>query len=567
MPEEAVAWESLLDALRPALEAGPGAASTVLFFSVCDGVRRARIFHVRAATCTLAWNAGRARCLEIAAGLTGPERWLRVDRVQGVHATTWGLLRARLAQTKRNYFRWGVALDEALEHAFLEAEINAHAMLYPRGDVPHAIVNEGNFLLHAKTRYGIETVDWADARPVWLFGTEGWFADASGVYPLIRGDGAAAGRRALDRFDEHVVPAMIEGGAGYLARQVDAQGRFCYGTFPCFDRAIAHYNVLRHASTAYAMVDAWPVVPSSALREAIERALGYLCSALVRVYHDSSRPPRAYVVDEGGEIKLGANAVALLALTRHAQVFGGPGHTELMDWLGNGILAMQDDATGGFVHVLHAEDLSVKEASRIVYYDGEAAFALMRLYALTGESQWLAAVERAFDHFIAAEYWRAHDHWLAYCVNELTLHRPLERYFEFGLRNVADYLDFVLLRETVFPTLLELMMASQAMLVRLQGLPQMRYLLERVDLEKFERALRHRAQYLANGFFWPEWAMYFRAPRKIVRSFFIRHHGFRVRIDDVEHYLSGLVAYHRDGVAAWSVPPAAELLAAPSPCG
>jgi hypothetical protein len=549
MPEESVAWESLLEVLRPRVAAACPGAAVVLFFSVCDGTRRASIVQARAATFDEAWAEGRMRCLGLAAGLGGAQRWLRVDCVRAVQATTWAALRERLAQTKRNYFRLGIALDAVLECAFLEGELNAHAMLYPRGEVPHAVVNEGNFLLHAKTRYGIESIDFQDAAPVWLFATLGWFADAQGAHDLEGGETAAAGRRLLPRFDAEAARALVESGAGYLARQVDARGRFAYGTFPCFDRAIAHYNALRHASTVYAMVDAWPQARSEALRQAAERALDYLRANLVRVCQEGGQPPRAFVVDEGGEIKLGANAVALLALARHAEVFGGRQHAELMEQLGRGILSMQDGATGRFVHVLQAADLSVKAAHRTIYYDGEAAFALMRLYAATGDARWLGAVERAFEHFIAAEHWRAHDHWLAYCVNELTLHRPLECYFAFGVRNVADYLDFVLLRETTFPTLLELMMATQALLVRLRRMPFGAAVLQGLDLGRFERALRHRAQYLANGFFWPEWAMFFRAPHRIVGSFFIRHHGFRVRIDDVEHYLSGLAAYLRDGVA------------------
>lgn len=514
------------------------------FFSLCDGQRRAELVHVSAESPAAAWQKGATRAQQLAKSSQLKVHWLRVDWVKSAEETNWQQLKARLARTKRNYFRYGLALDADLKIAFLEQELNANAMLYGGNQVGHAQLNEKNFLVYAKRRFGKQTaLNFEDGEPVYLLHTQGVFC-AQGQQPqLLYPSGKNAGRRILETLDQASTLELIESSSRYLATQVQESGRFHYGWHPCFDRAIPTYNALRHASSTYSMLEAWEVTGDTALKAAIDRALHYLTRELIREVEIENGEQLAFLVDQNDEIKLGGNAVCLLALVKYTELTGSPEYQTLMKRLALGVRHMQDQASGQFVHVLHYPDLSVKEDFRIIYYDGEAAFGLMRLYGLTRDPRWLETVELAFEYFIAAKHWEAHDHWLSYCVNELTLYRPQERYYRFGIDNVAGYLDFVANRITTFPTLLELMMAAEKMVTRLRQSGQHPHLLARIDLDEFYRALDKRAHHLLNGHFWPEYAMYFKNPKRILGSFFIRHHGFRVRIDDVEHYLSGYVAY------------------------
>ncbi|MCC8405629.1 UDP-N-acetylmuramoyl-tripeptide--D-alanyl-D-alanine ligase [Paraburkholderia sp. MMS20-SJTN17] len=518
--------------------------SFVLFFSWSDGQRRADVVSTTAPTFDEAWTLGMERAAQ-AVGTTGVTvQWLRVDWVENVEGTTWRALRERLEQTKRNYFRSGLSLDSSFTHAFLETELNANAMLYGGAAHAHAVVNMKNFERYAANRHKLANVDFADARDVYVFSSRGAFTSRqSQEVHLLHGTGPNAGRRVMEHLEPADVRELVASGSRYLAGQVQQDGRFHYGWHPCFDRAIGTYNTLRHASSVYAMLEAWEVTRDSDLKIAIDAALHYLVNELIMPVKLPSGARAAFLVDAKAEIKLGGNGVCLLALVKYSELTGSREYMDLLEQLATGILFMQDADTGKFSHVLNYPDLSVKQAFRIIYYDGEAAFGLMRLYGLTNDARWLAAVEKAFGFFIEANHWKAHDHWLSYCVNELTRHRPLEAYYKFGIQNFAGYLDFVIGRITTFPTLLELMTAAEQMIGRLRQQPELEHLLAGVDLDKFFQALHARAQRLLNGYFWPELAMYFANPGRITGSFFIRHHAFRIRIDDVEHYLSGFVAY------------------------
>src|SRR5699024_9379784 len=85
--------------------------------------------------------------------------------------------------------------------------------------------------------------------------------------------------------------------------------------------------------------------------------------------------------------------------------------------------------SGGFKHVLSYSNYDIKDLHRIIYYEGEAVFALLRLYSLDKQDRWLEEARKSLDYFIEKDYWKHHDHWLSYAANEITDYIPEDKYF------------------------------------------------------------------------------------------------------------------------------------------
>ncbi len=521
-------------------EAPSQSADTILFLSIAFKSERATVLVEKNTTFQDAWDEIYHKGQAYVQAKSMEKPLLKVDIVRNIKKENDAEFAEKITKTKKNYFRYGISFDDQFQHAFLEQELNGNAIIRIDPKSKRGYIDERNLKFYIKKhRPDLNPINFSQVKSVYTFTTKGYLNDGEKCYELQTGE-RDNGRR-LTPLNEQELEKLIKGGRDYLVRLSKQSGVFTYGYFSCFDREIKHYNTLRHASTLYSMCETYELFPTEELRLSIIRGLQYLINNCISTKQSESEAFLLEKIKGGIEVKLGGNAAAILAITKFSEVFKDDRHIAIAEKLAAGIARMQNE-DGSFVHVLQYPTLKVKDKYRIVYYDGEAAFALMRLYKLTENEQYLQMVKKAFEYFLANNYWKHHDHWLSYCTNELTKYCPEDQYFEFGLKNVEGRLNFIYDRITTFPTFLELTVAAYRMVDRIKEVGS-EHLLADFDEQKLVNTIHKRADYQRNGYFYPELAMYYKKPDRISGAFFIRHHSFRARIDDVEHNLSGYIEY------------------------
>ena len=50
---------------------------------------------------------------------------------------------------------------------------------------------------------------------------------------------------------------------------------------------------------------------------------------------------------------------------------------------------------------------------------------------------------------------------------------------------------------------------------------------------------------MLGGYLYPEIAMYMKVPSSVVYTFCVRHDSYRIRIDDVQHYIGGYYNFYK----------------------
>lgn len=469
---------------------------------------------------------------------------LKFDIAYNIQQETWYEIEQTLKnQFHNNHYRKGISFDDNFKISFLEQELYGKAII--RGlsyDTPNFFdQNNLNLAIIKKYQDNNIVLKINEIQDIWTFDTHAVFYENGQLIPL-QTCFTENGVRYLTESKQQHLTKMIKGNAEFLSQQIQTNGRYIYGFFPAYDREIRSYNTVRHCTTTYALIETLALDLQPNVVSKIQSAIDY---ALTNFYVEKD-DDLAYMLDGADlnqldEIKLGANAAAVLMLTKYQSMVGDQSYLKYAKALANGILSMIDKQ-GETTHVVSFPSYKIKEKFRIIYYDGEAALALLRLYQLDSAPRLLETVQLMFEQFIEKKYERYHDHWLSYCTNELTKICPEEKYFQFGINNYLRHMIFIRNRKTAYATLLEMMMAAYQMVCRLRNLG-LHELFVKSQFEDLKKLIEFRTEFQRTGFFYPEVAMYMACPDKILNAFYVRHDRFRIRIDDQEHNLSGYVAY------------------------
>lgn len=530
---EQVLSDARLDEISGDIEVG--LPDNVVFLSVCSGEERAKVFTGTGVDRKAAWLSAYDQAKSFIEEENYNAVWLKADLMSEAKTYDTVEFSTELHHYRPEFFRYGIAFDKNFETALLEAELNGAKIL----DYENECVDESYLNTYLK-KAGRSTLSSLPDSYV-VFKCVGWMCDENDeVYDLIS-DIDDYGRRKVDTVDKQYAAELIKNASGFLIDQVKDDGSFVYGYYPRFDKNIDNYNIVRHASTLWSLVCQYRMTGNEELVPVIDRAIDYMVENAIVERNDEI----SYLYEEkSDEIKLGGCGVAVVALTEYMDAFGSDKYKDLAIKLGNGILTMLDQDSGEYYHVLDGEFIK-KEQFRTVYYDGEATFALCRLYSLTSDEKWLNAAKSAVEHFISADYVQYKDHWVAYSMNEITKYVDDERYYTFALRNAQENLDTIYNRDTTYHTYFELLMSTFEIYDRMieRGI-HIDYLDNGFDLEYFLRTIYKRADHMLCGYFYPEYAMYMANPNSILDTFMVRHDGYRVRIDDVQHNVGGYYLYY-----------------------
>lgn len=339
--------------------------------------------------------------------------------------------------------------------------------------------------------------------------------------------------------------------ANYLARAVNATGKFNYIFKPDINYYPLEYNITRHAGTLYAMFEYCEFFPNQAVLNAGKRGLDFLLQKILAEDNSDS-----LCVLENGIASLGSSALSAVALQKYIQVTKDKTYLPILIGLGNFIVGKLQE-TGEFkpTKEFYLKEITLKvNPSR--YAPGEAVLALLRIYSTDNNLKWLKAAEKAIYWLITVrdkiipDFF--HDHWLTYALNEIYQYRKENIYLEHARKICHSTLTQQTTdspypdwnggygrnpRSTPAATRGEGLYAAYSLFKQ--------YGKDKEFLQTIQDVYRQLVLFELSTQFLEESTLYFSNPIDALGGFQGAHTSTEIRIDYVQHNMSSLLGYYK----------------------
>ncbi|MDQ3438722.1 MAG: hypothetical protein M3478_00045, partial [Planctomycetota bacterium] len=363
--------------------------------------------------------------------------------------------------------------------------------------------------------------------------------------PLYRG------HRAFTPLTPQDLHAAADAAGAYLVRSIQETGRQDYSYRIDMDAFPREYNIVRHAGAIWSMIDLYRETKDEETLAAIERSMRYL---LAQVRPMRVGDQQAAGVVEEDHVSLSGNALAALALGAYIEVTGKKEHLPILRVLGKSMLAAQ--APGGRF-VIQRQKFSTGDVlfEDGPYAPGEAILAMLKIDDVDPNPALIDASVRGAKFLINVRDADllpeeiTHDHWLLYALRALHAKKPDNLYVEHAIRLCRSIIEQQHPRgdTKVEPDAIGAWAEARSTpaAVRSEGLlaasALMRSVGRHTEAKQFLDAARESIAFQLRTQVWPESAMHCRNPRRAIGAFREDLGGVYVRIDFVQHNLSGIL--------------------------
>lgn len=241
--------------------------------------------------------------------------------------------------------------------------------------------------------------------------------------PVITADSLSA---------EQVRDGAIAAGR-YLARGIDADGRFRYLVDAPTNRTLPGYDWPRHAGATYFLTQVAALTHDREVSFAALRAGSFLRDhAMVEC-----GPTRC--IGSEPVVDLGSTALTVIAFVEIARTGLDPGYAVILPPL-TAFMRGQQRPDGEFMHEYDRRTSQPIDV-QLLYYSGEAALALARAHSVTGDPRDLAAATSAVAYlagrgwsFFGSRYYFGEEHWTCQAMDDLWARAPNPAALDFCLR-------------------------------------------------------------------------------------------------------------------------------------